>query len=367
MSEQVFKVRCTQCDVVMKFLPRTAETQLTCPQCGQKMRVKTPLAVIATAAQPAAARPAAVRPIATQATTARPAAARAAAAKPMVKRVAAPAAAGSRPARIVSTPAAGANWADFPTDFGAAPAMPRVPAGPADGQRGAKAGWFSKAAKRSTPATSFPTVSAPRASFATPAPARPSGKGGRVIKKVVLGVAGLIGGVFGLLVMVAVLGVVVGGMGRAQSKSTMSLMGWSVDAPGRPVPGPHGHEPNNKNIVHRTTNSEFSMTTKRVAEQGQAFTIEQIVDGMNLKTSISDVRSVQRAGLAGYQFSLLIPEHGIYSTAEMFKIDEWHVLILVYLPGHERKRAKLGNTRHDAEKIRELDDPDAFFASLRRG
>ncbi len=365
MSEQVFKVRCTQCAVVMKFFPRAAESQLTCPKCGQRMRVKTPLAAGATAASPVPARPAARQPAAAaKPAGAKPVAARSAAAS--VKRTAAPAATARRPVRAAAPAAGPADWTDFPTAGTGTPTLPRSLAPLPGGPPAKKAGWFSKFGKRPKAAASFPAANAPRAVYAAPAPARqPASGGSRILKKLLLGVAGLIGGVVGLAVLLVAIGLVLAG--RPQSKTTMTVLGWSVDAPGRLAPGPNGDQPNSKNIYHRTTNSEFSLAGKRVAEPGQSFTIELIVQGMKMNTSLRDVQPVERSGTSGYRFAMLVPEHGLWCTAEIFKIDDSHVLVATYLPGQERQRSNRGKARHDEEKTREFDDPEAFFASLRRG
>lgn len=372
MSEQVFKVKCTQCAVVMKFFPRAAESQLTCPKCGQRMRVKTPLAAVVSSAPAGSTRSAATaRPVATPTAAMKSAGSRPVTARttgPAVKRSATSAAATKRPARVASAAAGPADWTDFPSAVGGTPMMSTGLAPLPGGPSVKKAGWFSKLKKRPAPSASFATVSTPRAAYVTPTSAqRPATGGNQLLKKVLLGVAGLIGGLVGILVLLIAVGLVVSAMmGRAQSKTTITMMGWSVDAPGRVVPGPGGERPDNRNIFHRSTNSEFSLSSKRVAGPGQSFTIEQIVAGMQLKTSLRDVQAVERSGLSGYRFSMLIPESGMRSQMEIFKIDESHVLLLAYVSGQERERANFGKARHNEEKTRELDDPEAFFASLHR-
>lgn len=70
--------------------------------------------------------------------------------------------------------------------------------------------------------------------------------------------------------------------------------------------------------------------------------------------------------MQGRRFALRVPS-GVHGAMEMFKTDESHVRNMVYVSGAEKRRSAGRNPRHDDQKTRELDDPDAFFAALRRG
>lgn len=185
-----------------------------------------------------------------------------------------------------------------------------------------------------------------------------------VITKVLLGVGAVFGGGILLVVLLIAVGALVGS--RPQPKSTMTLSGWAVDAPGQPAGDKVDAQAQAKGILHRTTNSEFSIATKRVARPGQSFTPQQIVDGMKRVSRITDERPVRRGNLEGVRFSMPAPANGALGTLELFKIDDFHILLLTYISGVEKERVHRSKARFDEAKTAELDDPEAFFASLRR-
>ncbi len=57
--------------------------------------------------------------------------------------------------------------------------------------------------------------------------------------------------------------------------------------------------------------------------------------------------------------------NGLKSEAERFKINDQDISLVNYVSGDVKHDAGLGKLDRDAEKIKEFDDPDAFFSSLR--
>ena len=333
MSGEAVKVRCTQCSKLLQFVPRSAESQLKCPKCGHAMRVKTPAA--GASGQPTSAR----RPAGSGPAGSRPAATRPAASRP------------STPAQpMASTPA--------PDDFDWA----NLPSSPPVGRTSPPRYQTAPPAPRFAP----PGPAAPGSFAGPPHAGRPQQSGGvnLVVKALLIAMGIFVGG--GVLLVLAVVGVGMIASTQAQSKTTISLAGYSVQAPGRAVSDKRTAYSHEKGILHQTTNSEFSIATKKVAFGGQSFTIDQLFDSMKATNSVSDIRRVNRSGLDGYHFTMRHPLHNAVGTAEFFKLDSSQVLIVAYFPGTEKERINRGSARFDEAKTREIDDPEAFFASLSR-
>lgn len=329
MAGKAFRIKCTQCSKLLQFVPRSAESQLTCPQCGRRMRVKTPQAA------------------ATQSGPARQA-------RPSRQTPSVPAARSpQRPRSATPAPSSEIDWGALPSAPSASTSFtPRYAAPPT-------AGRF---------AGGSPAAAAPTGSFAAPKPpARKRSGGMGTTAKVLLTIGAVfVGG--GVLLTLAVVALVMlaGAAAGPQSKSTMTLAGWSVDAPGRPAGNQQQAGTGVQAISHRTTGSEFSIATKQVAFGNQSFTVDQVFQSMKASNRITDERPVTRGGLEGFRFNMPAPGNGAQSTVELFKLDGSSVILLVYIPGTEKERVGIGKARFDEAKTRELDDPEAFFASLRK-
>lgn len=151
------------------------------------------------------------------------------------------------------------------------------------------------------------------------------------------------------------------------SKSTATLAGYSADAPGKLAEQAKGGPASGVGIFHRRTNSEFAMATKQVAQPGQTFELATLIQVMKQQGGVvGATEPVSRAGLEGARLTLRNPA-GLVSQAEIFKLDEQTILLLNYVSGNAKYEVGMGKTKLDPGKTMELDNPDAFFGSLRKG
>src|SRR6056297_3331615 len=190
MGANRYRINCKKCTTLLQFSPRAAESKLTCPKCGQTMRVRTPQSG-ATGTPPKSA-PSSFP----QATPSRPYAGAARASKPASKPVR-----GTAPAAPTFTPPS--------ARFGASPSASRF------------AG------------TSSGGLAAP-GSFAAPRPQprqRSGGMGKATTVLLAIGAAIMGGGALLVLGLGALF--LLAGLAGPQSKSAISDSGWTAEAPGR--------------------------------------------------------------------------------------------------------------------------------------
>ncbi|TWT56133.1 hypothetical protein CA85_44750 [Allorhodopirellula solitaria] len=185
------------------------------------------------------------------------------------------------------------------------------------------------------------------------------------MKPILIGCGALAG--LGVLSGVAIVAVIFYLGATAESKTTITLAGYSVDAPGKIADRSSKASVKSVGVLHRRTNSEFAISTKPVAIQGQDFELDQLIAMMKRQGAIvGQTRPVSRAGLDGLHLSLR-QLNGLESEAELYKISDQEIMLLTYVSGNVKHDAGLGKLDRDPEKTKELDEPDAFFASLRKG
>ena len=171
-----------------------------------------------------------------------------------------------------------------------------------------------------------------------------------------------------VLVVVGSIGLAILGKNRgADSKKTLTIAGWSVEAPGRKTSRKNTGAEQAVAIGHSRTGSEFAIAHKRVAQRGQEFTVDSIVDAMsrNPMLRISQPRSVSRAGLEGLRFTLKTTGRPA-GECEMYKINRTSVILITYISALSKENANMGKMKCEPEQLEKFDDPEAFFASLRR-
>lgn len=185
-----------------------------------------------------------------------------------------------------------------------------------------------------------------------------------VLKPILIGCGALAGlSVLGATALVVV-GLVIGS-GPA-SKSTASLAGFSAEAPERLRDQVNSGPGVVVGILHRRTNSEFAISTKQVAQPGQAFDLETMIQVMKQQGGVvGATKPVSRAGLEGVRMTLRTPA-GLVSLTEIFKLDELSILMVSYVSGNAKHEIGMGKVSLDPTKTNELDDPDSFFSSLRK-
>jgi len=150
-----------------------------------------------------------------------------------------------------------------------------------------------------------------------------------------------------------------------ESKVTMTLAGYSVDAPGKLASDVNSSQVANKGVLHRKTNSEFAISTKQVAMQGQTFELDDLIKIMRQQgTVLGGANPISRAGMNGYHITIQQP-NGLSSESEMYKLNEQKILLLAYVSGNKKFDSGLSKSALDAAKTKSLDDPEGFFNSLR--
>ncbi|TWU15798.1 hypothetical protein [Allorhodopirellula heiligendammensis] len=316
------QVKCSKCAAALRFVPTGEVSTLKCPKCQQQLRFKTPRAV-----KPGQAGPRSTAPRQNHAPQTRASQTLAATRQP------------SFPASPTVSP--DLDWDDI-----AAPPPP----GPIPGFQGGPA-------QRGGAPVHYPGSPVP------PAKQRKSPGGGR-LKPILIGCGALAGlsivGVVGLVAAIFVLG------SMPESRSTISLAGYSADAPGKVAGQTSKDGVESVGVLHRRTNSEFAISTKPVALPGQSFAMDELIRVMKQQgIIIGSTTPVSRAGLSGYRMTMR-QLNGLRSEAELFQLNGQQILLVSYVPGNAKLAAGMGKLKLDEEKTKELDDPDAFFTSLRK-
>jgi len=183
--------------------------------------------------------------------------------------------------------------------------------------------------------------------------------------KILIGLGLLLGAGVGLVAVILMIGFVATQF--PQSRKSMELSGWSAAAPGTAAPDQKMGQTLSKIIVNRRTNSEFSLGTVDLPPAANMVGTDQFLQ--EVKSRITDIREdrpVERAGLKGFHVKGRASFNPALATFEFFLIPGNKLLILSYLDGVERQRVGVGKTRLDLDRIESIDDPEAFFASLRR-
>lgn len=313
---------------MLRFAPTGEVSTLKCPKCQQQLRIKTPSGARPSPVAPG--RP--TRPNAAPVQARRPAAAAPATAR-----------AASHPSFSASAPA---SSPDLDWDDVASP----PPRGPVPS-------FQSSPVNRSASGAHYSPPGGPGA--------KKRKSGSSALKPILIGCGVLAGlGVLGAVGLVAVLFYF---GSTAESKSTITLAGYSADAPGKVVPQAKESGVDSVGIHHRRTNSEFAISTKQVAVPGQNFELEMLIQIMKQQgTIVGPETPVSRAGLSGYHLTMRQPG-GLEAQVEAYKISAQDLLLLTYVSGKVKHDAGKGKLDRDPETIQKLDDPDAFFSSLRKG
>lgn len=318
------QVKCVNCSTVLRFVPTAAETLLTCPKCKGQMKVKTPQAQ---------------QPIAQQANPQQPA----------------PFAGSPQPAFDQLPPAAAQPGGGFPS-FPAAPAgqhdpFASVPSGPGGG------------------ASQFPAQPAYRMPPPGPGAGMPGGpkkkrsKSGSKAGKTLLKVGAIIGGGGVALILVLVgIGLAVSSM--PESTVTVTQDGYTVQAKGKKMPTQTRGMITGQTIYSRRTNSEYMIASQSLFVAGRTVSAEQVKQGLMMRGS-STVTDIQRAGLSGWKFRMTDPR-GIEGQCELFTAANNKALMVIYIPGTEREAAGMGKALVPDDQVEKIDNPEAFFASLKK-
>jgi len=208
------------------------------------------------------------------------------------------------------------------------------------------------------PNASMPTYSPP------PSPAKRrkgknQGSGSGV--KMILSILGAVAGVFLLLCC--------GGGGAlfyyATSAKTISMGGYSVDAPGMHFePKMRDATVSGKAISNPRTRSEFMIATTG-SSNSQNATVENYVAYLKSAsmTFDRDVSPIERAGLRGFRVKMR-PTPGIPSSLmEIFDL-KGQILMMVYVNGAEGSKLKGLRTTLSESQAEAIDNPEQFFQSL---
>ncbi len=184
------------------------------------------------------------------------------------------------------------------------------------------------------------------------------------LKYTLIGCGSLLGvGILGLVGFL-VLGLVVGAVGSR--KTTLTLAGYSVDAPGIRAPGKVENGMRSIFALNMATNSEFKLVMRSGEPGFDLFGFVRELQSEGLYTG--DVIPITRAGLNGYQLTDIVNVSGkeFRSRWEIYKTNDTDILLLGYITGMHMQALGFGWTRRSEADTKRLDDPDAFFASLRK-
>ncbi len=187
-------------------------------------------------------------------------------------------------------------------------------------------------------------------------------------------VAKIVGSIVGVGVLLFVGLIVLGAVltSLPESKSTITAGGFAVDGRGKfDEQRSHfsdvadGISEVGQRLLHRRTNSEYRIAIAKPVvphsiDMGQVYRVLQ-ASGAGL----GDVQAVTRAGLQGHRMKLTRRGGGI-TECEVFPITGNQLLLVEYFTGQAKQAAGVGQTKLTPEQTQRLDDPDAFFASLRR-
>lgn len=345
------QVKCASCSTVLRFVPAAAETLLTCPKCNRQMKVKTPQA-----AQPAAQRPVAPQPAPQQAMPQQPI----------------PTAGSAQPGGFAGSaqPAGFAGSAQSPFDQlpaaasqpgGGFPSFPAAPAGQQD------------------PFASVPTMPAggpgqlpaqPAYRMPPPGPGMPGGpqkkkkrKSGGKAGKTLLKIGAIVGG-GGFALILVVIGIGLALTSIPESTVTIAQDGFTVQAKGKKMPTQTRGMLTGQTIYSRKTNSEYMIASQSLFVGGRSVSAEQVKQGLMMRGS-STVTDIQRAGLTGWKFRMT-DHRGIEGQCELFTTPANKALMVIYIPGTEREAAGMGKALVSDAQVEKIDNPEAFFASLKK-
>jgi hypothetical protein len=180
-------------------------------------------------------------------------------------------------------------------------------------------------------------------------------------------ILGIIGGLAGMAFLICG-GIVAAVMFGVSGKVTLSSSGYSVDAPGTKVSA--AKLPQNLNgeaSGSRLTKSEF-IISKISGDGGFKLTADIFVLGLERLGTIEhgDATPISRAGLNGFRY---VARRGYSSiglhTAEVYPLSGGGVLWVVYANGADTLAHQGKKSLMTADRAREWDKPDDFFASLR--
>lgn len=302
------QVKCSKCSALLRFSPTGKISTLQCPKCQQLLSIKTPSGTnVGVRATPHSA--------------------------PLPPR--------TKPAAAIPVaPSPDLDWNDIssPAPRGQSPYFqssgPTSPSGPA------RHDWHAASAvKRKSAARGL-------------------------VKSILVGCGAIAGVTFAGFAALIVIGLVFGS--RPAFKSTATLAGYSADAPGKLIAQKSDGPATGVAIFHRQTSSEFGIATKQVAQPGQVFELETLIQVMKQQGGVvGTTKPVSRAGLQGVRLTLRNPA-GLISLAEIYKLDDLTILMLNYVSGNAKHDIGLGKNKLDPAKTNEFDDPDAFFNSLRK-
>lgn len=175
--------------------------------------------------------------------------------------------------------------------------------------------------------------------------------------------------ILGAMVVVCILLCCGGGGGLyyyIASAKTISAGGYSADAPGMPFePKVKEQSVAGKAISNPRTRSEFMIATV-TPPNAQGVTVDDYVENLKAAGLISsqETSPLTRAGLRGYRVRM----RGVAGTApnisEIYNLNG-KILMLVYVNGVLGSKMKGLRTSLSESQAEAIDNPDAFFESLR--
>lgn len=299
------QVKCAKCAAVLRFTPTAELSTVRCPKCQQQMRIRTPASLPPSAPTP---------PTAMQLPTGQGA----------IDNI---------------------DWNRIPA-VAPQPYVPRPPQ-----PRRARSGPSGKV-------TAYGQFSPHRATSGG------SSGGNWQAPKAVWVLAGFAG--IGVLLVAGLIALGVVLQTFPESKTTISLGGYAVDAPGKPAGTKQVGAESGQGVLHRRTNSEFALSTRTMVPAGQTFELAPTIELMQQQGMVlGQPTPVSRAGLEGYRITMRQPNN-LVAEAEMFKLDSRSVLMLVYVSGSAKQEAGISKVKRNPDRIKALDAPDEFFASLRK-
>lgn len=183
------------------------------------------------------------------------------------------------------------------------------------------------------------------------------------VKIVLWLVGGMMAMFFGLIVL--------GGVGYYVMTQTsllharMELAGYTTSAPGRLVPNaPQRAGQEEVGVLHRRTGSQFQMIFVQGAATRVDVSPELFLTGLATRAKIAERTAVTRSGLQGFHFRTQGMLGGTDMEGEVFSVPGG-LLIISYQSGNDLASRRGTPAKASREEERRIDNPEAFFASLK--
>lgn len=175
----------------------------------------------------------------------------------------------------------------------------------------------------------------------------------------------IVGGWLALMLLLVVVGVVGYAVYNSNlMKAEMTLAGYSTQAPGRFVGENRGSGQIEVMIQNRRTRSQYQMIHVHHSF-GRQVTPELFLLGMEQMGTVSERSPITRGGLQGFHFRATNSRTSAPLEGEVFPVSDG-LLVLTYQRGSELLEANGRDAKYEGQRERDLDDPDSFFASLKK-